>query len=445
MSLRGPGSKFKHLWITVGLLCTVFLVNADAQIDNLANLSAEWVRMGNRNAATDATDIVVYNPAGLVDLADGFHFNLSNQFLFRKPQHTFTDPLGTGTLSFEQDSPDWWLPNLYTAYTKDKWSVYGGIYMPGASATIDYPDGSFTTRSIGAALVGPGGPYFGSFTTVTNESIEASSRYLSLVIGGAYRIVDSLSISAGIRYVDAKNETDGHLTLSGGTLGDLTPDTPLTVDAEETAQGWGGVFGIQYRPNEKLNLAFHYETSVELDFKTELGSSDNLSEAIGLFVDGEKNRRDLSPMLGAGASYQITPELRGEVDFYYYFQKAADWGKIDDGRDNSDLAGDVWAIGGALAYFIRPELEISGGLVYTKLEWGDMDAYYENNAGAIESLYSDNWTLSFGFGYDLLSNLKANVGVSYVIWDDETISTSIGDVETENSTWIVGLGIDVSF
>jgi long-chain fatty acid transport protein len=437
--------KLKYLWIALCLLCTVFTLNAEAQMDNLANLSAEWQRLSNRNAATDAADIVVYNPAGLVDLSDGFHLNISNQFLFRSPEHTFTDPLGTGTLSYEQDSPDWWLPNLYGAYTKDKWSVYGGIYLPGASATIDYPDGSFTTRSIGAGLIGPGGQYLGAYTNVTNESLDATSQYISAVIGGAYQVIDSLSFSAGIRYVDAKNETDGNLTLSGGTMGDLTPDTALKVDSEQTAQGWGGVFGIQYKPIEKLNLAVHYETRVELDFKTELGGNDNLSEAIGLSVDGEKNRRDLSAMLGAGASYQITPELRGEIDFYYYFQKAADWGNIADGRDNSDLAGDVWAIGGALAYLINPKFEISGGFVYTKFDWGDIDAYYNNNVGTMETLFSNNWTLSGGFGYNILDNLKANVGVSYVIWDDETISTPIGDVETQNSTWMVGLGIDFSF
>ena len=50
-----------------------------AQHDNLSNLSAEWVRTPARNAATDASDIVVYNPAGLVKLNNGFHINLGNQ------------------------------------------------------------------------------------------------------------------------------------------------------------------------------------------------------------------------------------------------------------------------------------------------------------------------------------------------------------------------------
>ena len=437
--------QLKQLWVALCLLCTVFAVSAYGQIDNLANVSAEWTRMGNRNAATDAADIVVYNPAGLVDLSDGFHLNIANQILFRKPQHEFTDPLGSGRLSYEQDSPDWFIPNLYSAYTRGDWSVYGGLYLPGASATIDYPDGSYTTRTIGAGLIGPGGPYFGAYTGIVNESLKADSFYLSAVIGGAYKITKTLSISAGIRYLDAKNDIEGDLTMTGGTMGQLTPDTALKVDAEQTAQGWGGVFGIQFRPMEALNLAVHYETRINLDFKTQLGGADNLSEQIGLFSDGEKSRRDLPATLNMGVSYQFTPKLRGEADFYYYFQKAADWGKISDGRDNADLAGDVWAIGGTLAYQLWEALEISGGIVYTKHEWEDMDTYYVNNAGTIETLYSDNWAFCFGFGYDILSNLKANLGVTYVLWKDETINTPIGDVDTENRTWIVGLGIDLSF
>jgi hypothetical protein len=47
--------------------------------------------------------------------------------------------------------------------------------------------------------IGPGGPFFGSYTSVTNESIEATSRYISVVIGGAYQIIDSLSMSVGNR------------------------------------------------------------------------------------------------------------------------------------------------------------------------------------------------------------------------------------------------------
>ncbi|MDT8274335.1 MAG: hypothetical protein RRA35_14175, partial [Desulfomonilia bacterium] len=187
-----------------------------AQIDNLTNMSAEWIRMSNRNAATDAADIVVFNPAGTVALSPGFHLDIGNQFMFRMPEHSFTDPLGTGDLSYEQDSPDLFIPNLYAAYTRDRWSLFGGIHIPGGGASIDYPDGSFTTRLIGASLIGPGGPFEGLYTAVTDESIKAGSIYIATTLGGAYKVTDMASVAAGIRCINAKNTIEGKFSLSGG-------------------------------------------------------------------------------------------------------------------------------------------------------------------------------------------------------------------------------------
>ena len=73
--------------ILISMVCVAF--NLQAQMDNLSNLSAEWMRTGARNAATSGTDIVAYNPAGLTQLENGFHVNLSNQSLFRKPTHSY--------------------------------------------------------------------------------------------------------------------------------------------------------------------------------------------------------------------------------------------------------------------------------------------------------------------------------------------------------------------
>lgn len=59
---------------------------ANAQMDNLANMSAKWIRSNVRNATLDGgADMVNYNPAGLALLNDGIYLSLSNQFLFRHP------------------------------------------------------------------------------------------------------------------------------------------------------------------------------------------------------------------------------------------------------------------------------------------------------------------------------------------------------------------------
>src|SRR6185369_13742162 len=96
--------------------------NLLAQMDNLSNMSAEWMRTGARNAATDATDIVVYNPAAITNLSNGFHINFSNQSLFRHPSHSYDLGIGQGPQKFEQASSDPFLPNLYVAYKLNNWA-----------------------------------------------------------------------------------------------------------------------------------------------------------------------------------------------------------------------------------------------------------------------------------------------------------------------------------
>src|SRR5688572_3826464 len=123
------------------LLSLVFIAalaaNVSAQMDNLSNLSAEWLPSPARHAATDAADIVVYNPAGLTKLKDGFHINLSNQSLFRNPSHTYDLGMGEGTKTYTQGTPDPLLPNLYMAYKKNNWAIFTGVFNPGGGATLN--------------------------------------------------------------------------------------------------------------------------------------------------------------------------------------------------------------------------------------------------------------------------------------------------------------------
>ncbi len=200
----------------------------------------------------------------------------------------------------------------------------------------------------------------------------------------------------------------------------------------------GGIFGIQIVPMDKLNIAFRFETEVRLNFESDVSENDNL----GLFADGERSRRDFPAMVGLGASYKLTEKLRGELDLNYFFQEHADWGNSDTGESISGMAGDVWSIGAALAFQAMPKLEVSGGFLYTKHAWHDMDGYFVNATGAIETLYSDNLNVSTGIGFNITENLKANVSYSHTFWDDETFDTPIGEVDTKNSTNIVAVGID---
>jgi long-chain fatty acid transport protein len=417
-----------------------------AQIDQLTNMSPEWIRTGNRNAATDSTDIVVYNPAGLVKMSEGVHLNFGNQIMMRNPEHEFNLnlPSSNETMTFEQDSNDYFVPNVYAAYNKGPCSFFGGVYIPGNGATADYPDGSINTQFIGAMTVMGSS---GMFTSFQNDYLDASSMYVATELGVAYECTDQIALALGTRYVNAENKV-----RAGAQFIDAYQNPhEWKLRYEEDADGFGGILGVNLTPVDDLNIGLRYESRVALDFETDLEKND-FPEELGLVDCNEKERRDLPAMFGIGAQYRFCPELSAEFDFNWYFQKQADWGNASTGQDLADLAGDCWMLGGAIGYQAYDHLLLSIGTAYTKFDWDDMDRYYET-FGAFETLYTDNWYIGAGFAWEFTKGFKFNAALGQAIWENATIefvrAADTGfppvDVQTENSTTIVAFGVDMAF
>ena len=86
--------RMRKLYISI-----LFIISAgitQAQIDNLSNMSPEWIRTGVRNAAIKGCDLVVYSPATLTRLEKGLHIGFGNQIFMRKPSHSYD--LGWGEI-----------------------------------------------------------------------------------------------------------------------------------------------------------------------------------------------------------------------------------------------------------------------------------------------------------------------------------------------------------
>jgi len=96
---------------------------------NKSNLSVEYLRTLNRQAATDYADIVEFNPAGTVKLKDGFTINLS--FQDQMLRVTNTDNLLSK--EFESDEPQF-IPALYAVYKKNRWAGFFAFNVPSAAA-----------------------------------------------------------------------------------------------------------------------------------------------------------------------------------------------------------------------------------------------------------------------------------------------------------------------
>lgn len=420
------------------LLITPF--GASAQMDNLANMSAKWIRSNARNAALDGADMVNYNPAGLVKLSDGFHISLNNQTLFRKPQHSFTlNPL-IGEQTCKQDGADPFLPSLYAAFKHGKLALSSGVYVTGGGASADYPDGSINTNLMGykfLAALAPAG-----YSSFNNQSLKASSYYLAIPINFSYAITEKLSASIGGRYIIANNKTKAEMVFHG-----TSPDRIMSVDYKNEARGFGGIIGLDYSVSDKMNVAVHYETKVKLEFE----AKDNKGTVNTLVPDGTKSDRDLPAVLYTGVSYKFTDKFTTAIDFNYYFQKNANWGKMIDPAttksvETSDVAGNCYHVALGLSYQLLPKLQLSTGCKYIHFDYSDQELYY-TQLGAYEAVKYDNFNLGIGAGYSVTDKIQIDLGIGRTFWKDKKINSILASkaVDISNSGYVLAVGVDIAF
>ena len=142
--------KMRKLVFFLLVLCLVAPMGLFASsLDYLTNQSARWFMTTSRNAATDAADIVNYNPAGTVFLPLGWSIDISNQTHFKfYSNDTKVAPglggpmLGSMDRNLKQDLPTWYLPNIYASYNLGRrgpgiLSLYGQLGITAGGRKID--------------------------------------------------------------------------------------------------------------------------------------------------------------------------------------------------------------------------------------------------------------------------------------------------------------------
>ena len=420
------------------ILVSFFMAaTANAQIDNLNNMSAEWIRAGARNASIDGTDIIVYNPGGVCLLQQGLHVNLGNQSFFRRPSHEYD--LGLGKTKFVQKGNDLTVPDLFISYNKNKWALFGAVYIAGGGATVNFPKGSITTDLISQSTLAA---YMGAYNTVKDQHLKASSYYISSAIGASYKVSDKISFGLFLRGISAKNKTEAGFTLFDSPV--QYPDATLLFKTEDNASGIGFVAGVDVKPSDKLNLTLRYESKIKLDFKTKV-----IHDDLGIAVDGQKNRRDLPAVTGFGLGYSVTDKLKILFDFNYYFQTHADWGKTDTAIGNvslSKLAGNASSFALGFEYHFTQKLLVSLGTVYTYNNYKDQTNYF-THLGAFEVVQVSNTSINAGIAYQVTKKIKVNVGMLRAVYpkNRKVKSVNAGGVDVTINNGITGIGLGVDF
>lgn len=473
----------KRFWIGV---CVMGLVLAGAApafaggTINKSNLSPEYMGSYTRNASTDHADIVAYNPAGTVKLEDGLTLNLGLQYLIEKDYtNNFigTRDAYTGT-EYETTEPSA-IPSLYTVYKTGPMAAFFSVNVPVGGGKVDYEDGNFVTYSVaqniraqanaavytnplvpppalallaatyGASPLTSTGPY-----SVSSHRIDAESYGVGYTLGGAYQFNDMFSASAGIRYIDSKVDMAGsarlrldpNLPAPLAALG-LAPSVQRNIAFDAEAKGWGGIFGLDIYPSDKVTIGLRFETPTRLEYEYDVSEGASILSALNI-VQGGKARDDLPGTFGAGVGYQMTDRFRGEVNLTYYFNEGSDIGgtTLRPGLENT--VNDGYEIGISGSYLFTENLKASLGYLYTSIGVNP-----EDSSKFLPDL--DSHALGVGLQWTLVKNLDLTFAAGNVFYvSDSYVDNSLvaAGIETQPTTVefnknipYVGFGVQYKF
>ncbi len=435
--------QIKILFFSLVLLVTGSSLLWAGGADNKTNWSAEYISILNRNAATDAADIAMYNPAGVVKMENGLYANLSGHYFPKDYNNRINGQ------DFETDEPSI-VPGFFAVYKKDDWAGYFAVSNVVGGGEVDFSNGNATTQFAGfgiltaanAGLAGAGvsSPFF--YTKISNQRLEAEQIGLGYTLGGAYKINEMWAVSLGVRYVRSDREMQGNITVSPANSLPGGINAPLTaeVDFESDADGFGGIIGVNFSPSADWNIGLHYDTRVSLDYEQTV-HKDNFGILPNLGIsNGGERMRDLPAILAAGVSYQVIPALRVEANLTYYFNQDAGFKDIPGTPRDESAVDNGYDLGIGFEYAVTDTLKATVGYLYT-----DTGVDAKDMTPELPEL--DAHTLGVGLRYQLNQKTNLTASLGHVFYQDASyVSSATGAAITyEKEITFVGLGIQYKF
>jgi long-chain fatty acid transport protein len=420
----------------MGLFCLSATLGWAGGIINKSNLSADYFRSLTRNAATDAADIVAYNPAGVMKMDNGFYTKLDILYVAKDYSNTVPDQTGFFSGedgSFNSDVPSI-VPGLFVVYKRDDWAGFFAVTIPGGGGKVEYDTGNAYTSlmalNIWQLQGGPAGPYTG----LDSASLEADSYDIGYTLGGAYKINAMFSVAGGFRYISASQNFEGQLDLTTA----LPVQDVYEVELERSATGWAGFLGLNLTPTENLNVGLLYFTNTSLNMESDVDKDTSgglITNTLG-WSDGTKRHEDLPGLLGVGVSYRITPQLRAEVDYTRYFEDLA---KLDSKSGRFNSANDSYDFAMSLEYAFNPQWKGSLGYMITDVK----GMVPEQLIPVAPELDARTWAA--GAAYNPIERLRFSFGYTFVDYQSVTTRTTGSNspvgTELEKDTWALSLGV----
>ena len=401
--------------------CIALLTTATAygaSVDALANQSASYLGNPAQNASLSA-DGVFYNPAGTAFLEDGHYITGGLQIA------DTTYEMETGGKNYKANDPFGVVPNFGYIHKSGNWSQFATFSGAAGGPTLEYEDGV---------------PLLTKLTSGSdNGTIEGKNAYYMATLGTGYKLNEEWSVAGGVRLVNAhrniKVETKKGTKTIIPKIGVVPADG--TYDSERTANGVGGTFGIDYKPNDRLNMALTYNTKVKLEFEADADGSGNLGGLFdkGVFngsdldpiVDGRKQWRDLPAELKYGVSYKLTDEWTVMGGANYYFLSGAD-------TDGKPGFNDGWEVNAGTEYQVSEKWTLTTG--YNYADTGATEETFNDTEFALNS-----HIFAVGAKFQQTPSIEWTFSTMYVHYVDETYS----NVKYSKNIVAVGAGITYKF
>lgn len=431
--------KLSTISILVLVLIEAAGVSEAGNIDFLSSRSPDLVRIMSRNAATDAADIVSYNPAGLTFLPEGFYVNFGGQTLLKDYTVEATPPGATEPVVYETETPTPFLPSFYAVYRHCDMALFGAFTVPAGGGKLDFENGLnvLPLFETGLQQAVSGSPYY--FAQMNSGEAIATSMYTAATLGGACSLSDAVSAALGLRYTWASRNYDvtGDFTIIDGAA----PPESMVVGtshrelrADKSASGVCAIAGIDVALSQSLNAAVRVETRTCLEFETSTDINDwSALPSLASFNDGAKQRRDLPAVVGLGFQWHASPSLMFTTGGNYYLLDEAN--KDDDGLDDNYDNGFDASLG--VEYDVSPALALSTGYMYSDL--GGSDTTYSDLEYSLDANF-----VGFGGRYRASRNLSLTGAAGRLICNEGNGAGTYEGSVYNKSLWYFALGGEVA-
>lgn len=430
-----------------------------ANLYTIPNQSAHFVRMPSRESSTEI-DAVFHNPAGLVELDEGFHLSINNQGLNQLSrvssdyQHLREVPT-----EYEGVASSLVFPSVFAAWRKGRIAISGGLMMVGGSGGATYTnlpeadagiaDAIPLMKSLVAlgnidALIESATGNNPGYARLTDYRFDFVSKGVGFSpgaqLGLSYQASKLFSVAFGVRFVqqfvsatstlenvevynpnlDAWYHPGDYLRMVASdpnlmepfpavleaTAGSLDVDlAPAELDMRQYGIGLTPIIGLGIRPSERINVGIRYEHNTPMTLKTTINDG---KDAGGRFVDGTETRADLPGFVTIGAGYKLSDRLTARVGMRYMFDTKTDW----EGRD-SLINENYYELSIAGQYAFSEKVLVSAGYTYNR---PNVDAEYQQET----DFRLPGHTLAGGGAYAINERFLVNVGLMMTLFKPET-------------------------